>query len=622
MSLPENRKAAIALAELGLRIVPIHGVADGVCTCPKQGDCPSPGKHPRVTGWQTEATHDPEAVANWFKVWPASNVGVAMGPAVDGSKPVCDIEFDDAEGEATAAEHLEGIETPTWRSGRGVHRLFQLPEKLPASAVVKARGLEIRLGTDSKGAQSVVPPSPHHNGEARRWCDGLSPWQVDLAPFPDAVLGLLGGEKAASGDVLTMSHAMPFAEHPGAKEGERRDVLCKLIGFHLAKNGPDADLAPSALAWAKRCTPELPDAEVVAVVSDLTNRHQAEPKAKAKPKGKLIARRFDSIEPKPVEWLWPGRIPLGKLTLLTGDPGLGKTFLACDLAARISTGEAFPDGSLPQRGEVAIVTAEDGADDTLRPRLDAHGADPSKVHCIEGVRQGEGEAFLNLSAHLDSLGDWFAELPELRLIIIDPISAFLGGTDSHNNADVRAALGPLSKLAEEYGVAVVAITHLSKREGSSLHRITGSIAFVAAARVAWRLGADPDDPERRLLLCVKNNLAQANGLAFRLVDGRLEWEPGEVLVTADELDSEDDTPREEAERWLLGKLTDGPAKAASILKAARADGVSERTLRRAKRALEVPSDRVGGEWLWSLPDPKPTPADDTAEANTGLYVVG
>lgn len=626
----KTRRAAIELAELGYRITPTHLVQEGGgCTCSEGSNCTSPGKHPIPTGWQKVATHDAEAVAKTYDRLPVAGVGVVLGPSVKGSKAVADIESDDEEGEATARELLEGIPTPTWISGRGKHRLFQLPTTLPTTAVTKTRGLEIRLGGGGNGAQSIVPPSPHHSGLERRWCDGLSPWQVEPAPFPDAVLRLLGGEKASSGDVLTMGHGCPFSEHPGAREGERRKVLCSLIGYHLATRGADMDLAPAALAWAKRCTPPLPDTEVVSVVADLISKHQASGGATSKPKskGRLIARSFDTIEPREIEWLWKDRLPLGKFSLLAGDPGNGKTFMTCDLMARITNGEAFPDGSRLKQGEAAILSAEDDPEDTLLPRLLAHGADPRRVHCIEPLYHdgGGSEQVLALDEQAPLIADFFAEHPELRLLVIDPLDAFCGEADGHKGGEVRRMLAPLTKLIADHGVCLLGIKHLSKRDGSSLNRIGGSIAFVAAARVAWRLGPDPDEPSRRLVLPVKCNIAQPTGMAFALEGEppRLQWEADPVLISADELDDADDTPRDEAERWLRGKLADGAEKAANILKAAKADGISERTLRRAKKTLFVASDRVGGGWLWSLPDaPAVADSSDASEADPNLYVFG
>jgi hypothetical protein len=275
------------------------------------------------------------------------------------------------------------------------------------------------------------------------------------------------------------------------------------------------------------------------------------------------------------------------------------------MLARVSKGTTWPDGSPCCAGETAILTAEDGAGDTLRPRLDAAGADVALIHHIEGIRASDGkEVFLSLGEHLALVDDWLTQHADARAFVIDPISAFLGDVDSHRNAEVRGVLGPVAKLAEKHGVAILGITHLSKKDAKAINRVIGSIAFVAAARAAWLVASDPDDDsgKRRLFLPVKNNLGQASGLAFSIADGRLAWEDGSVLVSADEIDDDDTSPREEAKTWLQALLSDGAVPSASIWKNAKAEHIAERTLKRAKRELGVVAEKAGKHWVWRLPD--------------------
>jgi len=298
-----------------------------------------------------------------------------------------------------------------------------------------------------------------------------------------------------------------------------------------------------------------------------------------------------------------------------GEPGLGKTFAAIDIAAHVSTGSPFADGATPPRGEVAILTAEDGAGDTLRPRLDAAGADVSKVLHIDGVGV-DNAAFPSLKDDLGPLEQFFIERPELRLIVVDPISAFLGDKiDSHSNTQVRAVLGPLCELLERYRVALLGITHLAKGEAKAINRVIGSIAFVAAARACWLVARDKDNEDLRLFLTIKNNLGRSNGLAYSVVDGRCEWSGNEVLISADDLGDSDDSPRDEAKRWLKEKLANGLFPAKKLLADAKAEGISERTLHRSKKELAVISDRVGEAWVWRLPD------QDLPPNEPGLLIV-
>jgi len=321
---------------------------------------------------------------------------------------------------------------------------------------------------------------------------------------------------------------------------------------------------------------------------------------------RAILLPYSCIEPEAVEWLWQDRIAAGKLTIVSGDPGLGKTFLLLDITARVSRGMDFPDGAKCRRGKVIFLTAEDGAGDTIRPRFDAMDADVANVLHFEGIGQGDDVVdCFQLDRHLAALRETILEMDDLRLFVIDPISAFMGDIDSHKNSDVRRVLAPLAKLAEKENIAIVGISQLTKSSAQSkaIYRTMGSLAFVAAARAAWAVAKDPDDDDRRLFLPIKNNLADVNGLAYRLVDGRVEWEPGEVTVSIDDLSESapDDGPKDEAKAWLLGQLEQGAVGAKAILSAAKADGIAIRTLKKAKKEFGVASKKVDGVWTWFPP---------------------
>jgi hypothetical protein len=200
--------------------------------------------------------------------------------------------------------------------------------------------------------------------------------------------------------------------------------------------------------------------------------------------------------------------------------------------------------------------------------------------------------------------------------VIDPVTAYLGGVDSHKNADVRGLLAPLAAIAERHRVAIIAVTHLNKSGGGpAIYRAMGSLAFAAAARAAWAVSKDKDDPRRRLLLPIKNNLApDTGGLAYRIeplgVDGCpvVAWEPDPVNVSADDAlagDRDDGggrTERDDAAEWLADLLAHGPRPAREVERDAREAGYSIATVRRAKAALGVVSRKpaFGGPWEWTL----------------------
>jgi putative DNA primase/helicase len=340
--------------------------------------------------------------------------------------------------------------------------------------------------------------------------------------------------------------------------------------------------------------------------------------------GAPVIVRLSDVKPEPVAWLWPGRIALGKLTLIAGDPGLGKSFLTLDMAARVSRGWAWPDapGVATTPGGVVLLSAEDGVADTIRPRLDAAGADVARIVALEAIRSvgdngRESARTFDLSRDLPALESAIRSVDGCRLVVIDPVTAYLGGVDSHKNAEIRGLLAPLGAIAERHRVAMVAVTHLNKSGGGpAIYRAMGSLAFAAAARAAWAVSKDKHDPSRRLLLPIKNNIApDTGGLAYRIeplgVDGcpAVAWEPDAVNVSADDAlasDRDEDggrTERDDAAGWLRDLLAHGPRPARDVERDARDAGYSIATVRRAKAAIGVVSRKpaFGGPWEWTLP---------------------
>jgi putative DNA primase/helicase len=324
------------------------------------------------------------------------------------------------------------------------------------------------------------------------------------------------------------------------------------------------------------------------------------------------------VDPREVSWLWEGRIPRGRLTLLVGRPGEGKSMASMDWAARVSTGRAWPDGSPCPVGSVVLVAAEDDPHDTIRPRLDAHDADASKVHLLKAViRLGSGGTTSEVAftlADLTALEATLAQVPDCVLVIVDPVGSFIGGTvDANSDNKVRAVLAPLAALAERTGAAVLIVAH--QRKGAAAHAddlVIGSRAFTGIARSVLHLLIDPNDDKRRLLLPGKMNLAApAAGLAF-IVGGtppRIEWEPDPVAMTADDvmaaqagMDRGGRTERDDAAEWLRDILAHGPRSAADVLAESKAAGYSKTTINRAKKIAGVLTRKGGfdGGWVWEL----------------------
>jgi putative DNA primase/helicase len=331
---------------------------------------------------------------------------------------------------------------------------------------------------------------------------------------------------------------------------------------------------------------------------------------------KLI--RLSEVNPEAVSWLWPGRIPFGKLTVLDGDPGLGKSTLALDLAARMTTGRELPGGAACSRGAVVLLSAEDGLADTVRPRLDAAGGDPSRFVAISTVQEpGGAETAPSLVEHVSQIEDAIRR-ESGRLLIVDPFMAYLGREiNSYRDQDVRSVLAPLAALADRTGAAVLLVRHLRKgsRADGALYAGGGSIGISGAARSVLLVGKDPDDESRRIVAAVKSNLCPSPpSLAYRIeTDGdgrpRIVWEPEPVDFTADRLlaasaeGEEERGARAEAAEWLSYYLADAPRPSAEVLREGRRAGHQEITLRRAAKGLGVQKSKDGfqGGWIWAFP---------------------
>src|SRR5262249_25651556 len=194
-----------------------------------------------------------------------------------------------------------------------------------------------------------------------------------------------------------------------------------------------------------------------------------------KPRNELRTVRLSDVEPRAIEWIWPGRLAAGKLTLFAGDPGLGKSQITLDIAARITAGTEWPDRGRVSSGNVVIASAEDGLDDTLRPRFEAAGGVLDKIRAITTVTTKEGgQRPFCLQTDLELLGKRVREFGDVRLVIIDPITAYCGKVDGNSTTDIRAVLALLSDFAEQHRVAVVAVSHPPKSvaNGKALYAVT------------------------------------------------------------------------------------------------------------------------------------------------------
>lgn len=338
---------------------------------------------------------------------------------------------------------------------------------------------------------------------------------------------------------------------------------------------------------------------------------------------------MSDVEPEQVQWLWHPYIPLGKLTMLDGEEGIGKSWLLCALAGRISRGEALPFSDEVVSGNVLLLSgSEDGLADTIRPRLDAVGADCARIFAID-------EPFTFDQSGLIRLTGLIAEL-QPSLVVIDPLFDYVAArTDINRDNESRAATRPLREVAERCGCAVVAVRHIGKSKGNGEARAAGlgGIGFRAAGRSGLLVGCDPQDRRRRALVLTKSNLAditQAKAVGFTIEGGEFFW-LGESTLTAESMlarleDQDARSAQTSAASVLRDLLHDGARPAKEVQAEMRSAGFTDDVIRRARERLGIKPRKEGGEfggtgarWMWQLPAAESGPQD--GKINTACHLV-
>jgi len=357
-------------------------------------------------------------------------------------------------------------------------------------------------------------------------------------------------------------------------------------------------------------------------------------------KAELDSAAATSFKMEGIEWLWPNRFAVGKLGLLAGLPDRGKGLITADMSARVSTGDLWPcDEGRALQGNVLILSAEDDIADTIVPRLTAAGADLGRVHIIRMVRQNDKKRQFSLITDLELLRQKVDEIGDVRMVLIDPMSAYLGvgKIDSYRTTDVRGVLAPVTEFAAEKRLFVLGVLHFNKKAEvtNAMLRISDSLAFAATARHCYVVVDDPEN-ERRLLVKAKNNLAPdtkalsygVNAVAVgkdertgnTIWAPRVVWGLEHVEITATQAMEAEAAgkaaanPRAAAKTFLAELLANGPVAKTEIDEAAKANCISVRTLMRAKAELGVVAKktRMQGGWTWQLPE-QPTLRRPTAD---------
>lgn len=422
---------------------------------------------------------------------------------------------------------------------------------------------------------------------------------------------------------------MTTQSEPGPGATPHPDPLKAVIEHFLAyrmNDGHSRDAAVCNLGkWILLAS--APPEEIRAELQYLLDRRGAE-EIGAGP----VLIGLDTILPEEVSWACQGWLPRGKLTLLSGDPKLGKSFLMLSFASAISTGSYWPNenGVPTTKGSVILLSAEDDAADTIVPRLETLGADLSKIKLLRGVRKGAGgpEVPLLLDEDLQHLETAIKDTGDAVMVGIDPMLAFTGGIDTYKTSEVRGLLSKVCAIAARHEVAFLGVNHLTKSQGGpAIYRPLGSLAFAAAARMILTLAKDKDNPARRLLIREGNlTPAGAPGRAFSIVQDpqanrpTIAFEPADITVTADDALASDDSEagnsgeRSQARTFLKAALEDGPVPSKELIDAAKENGISERTRRRAEEDLGIASKKIGTKWFKALPGQDVQPVQSPSEA--------
>jgi hypothetical protein len=567
---------------------------------------PCEKKKPLIALGFKAASRDPVQVEEWWKMWPKAQFGVPTGQANN----LLVVDIDGQKGQEWLGRQNWGTTFTVETSPGHLQLWFRQPNGVTTKCSAGQIAPEVDIRGD--GGYVIGPFSFHH--ETKR---AYTPRNFDVNPI----------EAPASLLALTTAHgdAPPFSPLVGGDEipmGHRHRTMVSFAGGMRARGlSAGAMLVSMRIFNQQHCKPPLDDPDLERIARDIGKKSAGfRGQQPLETCAEVEIESFANVPIEKLDWLWPNRIATGKLNLFVGDPEKGKSLVSLDVAARVSKGKDFPDGTHCECGGVLVVSCEDDPGDTVAPRLIGAGADLARAHRIKGVKvtlgDGQiGQSLFNLERDTQKLEVALEKFSAIKLIIIDPVAAYMGKIDTHVDSAVRAVLGPLAELAAKRKIAVIGIMHLRKADAAAMLRVSGSIGFVAASRVVWGFGPDPDNPERRIMVCIKNNLGpKASSLAYKIVGshgdpaiGVIEWQNDTVTFTPDEV--LDNTPRRKygqtqksAEQWLLVLLAGGPMPQRQIEPRAAEEGFSWGTILRAKKAVGIKSRKlaVDGGWEWRL----------------------
>jgi putative DNA primase/helicase len=536
-------------------------------------------------------------------------------------------------------KHLGNPHCEITPSDTGLRAFFNAPV-LPREQGRKFHGKQ--PGTDKYGAEIYfgVEPGRYLTVTGSKFSgDGVStPIDIDLVHL---LISQIGNAKFKS---LWMGDTTAYSDDQSSADLALISILARLLNGDRTRI--EKYFGASALGQREKWTdrPDYRKRTIDAALKGKSFNKDTNTTSGSEP-AVGISRNADAITPKRLKWLWEHRIPIGKIALYAGNPDNGKSLSANSLAATVTMGKPFPDSpNMIPPSDVLMMLGEDDLEDTAIPRLMAAGADLSKIHFLEGVMRGNKEGDVRLDVDMGVLESKFQEFPNTRLLVIDPISNFLGETNMFGEQDARAEiLVPLRKLAEKYGIAVLIVMHLNKKKDlDAISRVGGAMAFIGIARCAWLFQRDEPNEDGTLsenftMSRLKGNLTAVThgGLSYKIgfnkrvftdEDGAvgapfIDW--GSVVhKTADQALSSSnhevgrpkgsDSKLQDAKKFLEDALADGRKPKTELFSDAKGGhDITEATMRRAKDDLGIRSVKDGKIWYWEL-----TPVNVTSETVT------
>jgi len=343
-------------------------------------------------------------------------------------------------------------------------------------------------------------------------------------------------------------------------------------------------------------------------------------------KEKIVIEKLCDVKMKKIDWLWENIIAYGKITLFAGEPGMGKSQILLYIASIISNGEIFHlEKTKCERGKVLLITNEDNVEDTIKPRLSVLKANMNNIHSLKGIRKTDKKGneyydVISLVEHLYLLEDQIIE-EKYKLIVVDPITMYLGSTDQNQNKEIRTALGMLQAVAERHKTAMLINSHFTKQgnvKKAAIERIMGSVGFAGAARIIFGMIRDPEDENKRLFMPIKNNLGPDDfGYQYVLspqvlINGigeiktcKIDWLEGKVDKKIDDIINtvkvEKDSPRlAETIDFLLEELKYEGQFLTDLRKKAEAKGIGMNRLYEAKKLLNLYEDDHSRRKRWYI----------------------